>query len=343
MKNESITLMQIIIPVASIVFGVVVGFIVEKLIVSKLKKLAKLAKWDGYSIVFTAIKGIPILWCILAGIYIAIINLPLSVGISTSIQKVLLVIALFSATVVLVRGSTGFVNLYTSKAGGAFPSASIFANLTKVIVFALGIMVILQSLGVSITPMLTALGVGGLAIALALQGTLSDLFSGLQVIASKQVKPGDYIKLNSGEEGYVVDITWKNTTIRQLPNNMVIVPNSKLSSAIITNYNHPEKEMSVLVQIGVSYASDLKKVEKITIEVARETMKDVKGGVPEFEPFIRYHTFADFSINFTVILRVKEFVDQYLLKHEFVKRLHERYNKEGIIIPFPIRTVQMEK
>lgn len=79
------------------------------------------------------------------------------------------------------------------------------------------------------------------------------------------------------------------------------------------------------------------------IDVAREVLKEVQGGVPTFDPFIRYHTFADFSINFTVILRAKEFVDQYLIKHEFVKRLHERYQKEKIEIPFPIRTVHMKQ
>jgi small-conductance mechanosensitive channel len=75
------------------------------------------------------------------------------------------------------------------------------------------------------------------------------------------------------------------------------------------------------------------------MEVGKETMKEVPGGVAEFEPFIRYHTFGDHSIDFTVILRAKEFVDQYVIKHEFVKGLHQRYREEGIEIPFPIRTV----
>jgi small-conductance mechanosensitive channel len=122
-----------------------------------------------------------------------------------------------------------------------------------------------------------------------------------------------------------------------------LVPNEKLTKAIITNYYLPDKELAVLVEAGVHYNSDLSKVEKVTCEVAREVMNEVAGGVPHFEPFIRYHTFADFSINFTVILRAKEFVDQYLIKHEFIKRLHERYNKEGIIIPYPIRAINYEQ
>jgi small-conductance mechanosensitive channel len=101
--------------------------------------------------------------------------------------------------------------------------------------------------------------------------------------------------------------------------------------------------MAVLINVGVHYNSDLKKVEKITCEVGREVMREITGGVPEFAPFIRYHTFGDFSIDFTVILRAKEFVDQYLVKHEFVKRLHERYAKEGIIIPYPIRALNYEQ
>ena len=150
------------------------------------------------------------------------------------------------------------------------------------------------------------------------------------------------MQLESGEEGYLTDITWRNTTIRALPNNRIIVPNSKLASAIITNFHLPEKEMAVLVQVGVSYDSDLEKVEKVTMDVGKEIMKEVAGGVAEFEPFVRYHTFADFSIRFTVMLRAKEFVDQYLIKHEFVKRLHQRYRDEGITIPFPIRTIYWE-
>lgn len=125
-----------------------------------------------------------------------------------------------------------------------------------------------------------------------------------------------------------------------LPNNIVIVPNAKLSQAIITNYYLPDRELAVLVEIGVDYSSDLERVERITAEVARDVMRTVPGGVAIFEPFIRYHTFGEFSINFTVIMRAREFVDQYLIKHEFIKRLHVRYAKEGITIPFPTRTVR---
>ena len=93
------------------------------------------------------------------------------------------------------------------------------------------------------------------------------------------------------------------------------------------------------MNVGVDYDSDLEHVERVTCDVARDVMRTVPGAVAQFEPFIRYHTFGESSIDFTVILRASEFVDQYLVKHEFVKRLHQRYRQEGITIPFPIRTL----
>jgi small-conductance mechanosensitive channel len=287
------------------------------------------------------LRGMVMIWLLIAGVYGAILSIPMSPALLIHLKKILLVIVILSGTMALGKMMAGFVSIYVQREDVPLPSTSIFRNLSKLLVFLIGIMVILQSLGISITPILTALGVGGLAAALALQPTLANLFSGLQIIAAKQLHPGDYVKLDSGEEGYVTDITWRNTTIRELPNNMIVVPNSKLASTIFTNYYQPQQETAVLIQVGVSYDSDLQKVEKITIEVGKEVMRKIEGGVPDFEPFIRYHTFDDSSINFTVILRTKEYVGNYLIKHEFIKRLHERYNKEGITIPFPIRTVDM--
>jgi len=222
-------------------------------------------------------------------------------------------------------------------------SGGVARGFVRAIVIGLGLLILLDSFGVSITPVLASLGVGSLAVALALQPTLENFFSGIQLIMDKPIKVGHFVKLDSGEEGYVDKIGWRSTWVRMLPNNVVVIPNKVLVNSRVTNYYYPSKELAVLVQVGVHYESDLEHVERITIEVGRETMKEVTGGVEAFEPFIRYHTFADFSINFTVILRGKEFVDNYLIKHEFIKRLHKRYAKEGITIPYPIRAINYEQ
>ena len=334
--------MNWVLPSALIAGGFLIGIIFEKVIVKKLKSAALRTKWKGDEIIISSIQGVTTLWFVIAGIYLAILYIPIDPTFLSLLQKILLIIIIFSGTLVLARIAAGFADSYANKVKGVFASTTIFLNLIKLLVFLIGVLIILQTLGISISPILTALGIGGLAVALALQDTLSNLFSGLQIIASRQVRPGDYVKLNSGEEGYVTDITWRNTTIRAIPDNMIIVPNSKLASTILTNYHQPAKVMSVIVQIGISYDSDLAKVEKVTLEVAKEILREIEGGISDFEPFIRYHTFADFSINFNVILRAKEFFDQYLIKHEFIKRIHKRYKKEGIEIPYPIRTIHME-
>jgi small-conductance mechanosensitive channel len=221
-------------------------------------------------------------------------------------------------------------------------SAGVAKIFYRVIVLGFIFLIVLDQLKITITPFLASLGIGGLVVALALQDTLANFFSGIYIFFDKPIRIGDYVSLESGQEGYVTQIGWRSTRIRMLPNNILIIPNTKLVNSQITNFYLPETELAVLVQVGVSYESDLEKVERVTIEVAKQVLQETQGGVKGFEPFIRYHTFSDFSINFTVILRAREYVDRYLLIHEFIKRLHRRYQTEGIEIPFPIRTVYMK-
>jgi len=239
--NASLAINQWILPLALIAGGFLLGALFERIMLRKLEKIAAKSRWEGDEILISALRGVTVSWFLLAGIYAALLNLPMSPILLAHLQEILLVVVVLSVTIVAARIAVGFVSLYTEKRRDVFPSTSIFRNLTKALVFLIGSLIILQSLGVSIAPMLTALGVGGLAVALALQDTLSNLFAGLHIIAAQQVRPGDYVKLDTGEEGYLTDITWRNSTIRALPNNRIIVPNSKLASAIITNFFLPEK------------------------------------------------------------------------------------------------------
>ena len=343
MFSESVTLAHVIFAVAFLVGGIIVGFAVERIIFSRIHRFAKKTQWQGDEVIISAMRGAPILLFGILGFYSALAYLPLKPAIETLSQKALLVIIIFAVTLVIARLAAGFIRLQSSKTAGALPSASLFINLTRIVVFIVGILIILQSLGISITPLITALGIGGLAVALALQPTLSNLFAGIQIIVSKQLETGDYVELDSGAKGYVTDISWRNTTIRELPNNLIIVPNAKLADSIVKNFNRPQKEMSVLVDVGVSYTSDLEKVEQVTLDVAKKVVQELQEGTSEFEPFLYYKEFADFSINFTVIFRVHEYVNKFMARHEFIKRLHKRYKQEGIEIPFPIRTVHLKQ
>jgi len=335
------SLRDLIIPLAFLVGGFLIGFVIEKFIRPILNRIAKKTPWEGNALLIGSFHGMAYWWFGTAGIYLALGDLPIPHRYESLIGAATLIIYILSVTVVLSRMLSGLVALYGRKVGGILMSTSIFIHLTQVLVYIIGILVLLQSLGISIAPILTALGVGGLAVALALQDTLSNLFAGIHMIASQKIRLGDYVKLESGQEGYVADITWRYTTIRSLSNNMVIIPNAKLASAVATNYALPNREISVMVDVGVAYGSDLEKVESVTAEVAREVMQEIAGGVPGFEPFIRYNTFGESSINFAVILRAQEFTNQHLIRHELIKRLQKRYRREGIEIPYPIRTVHL--
>lgn len=319
------------------------GFFMRRVLFKRLLRWANHTKTRIDDIVIAAVKGPFIIWCLMFAIYFALEFSRFPEDIVLITGKILLVLGVISVTMVLSDISSRLIKEYSARFEAAFPVTSLTQNISRIIIFGIGILIILNSLGISIAPILATLGVGGLAVALALQDTLSNLFAGFHIIVTRQIKVGDYVKLESGEEGYITDINWRTTKVKMLPNNMVLIPNDKLNKSIITNYCLPDKELAVLVNMGVHYNSDLKKVRQVTVEVAKEVMRDVPGGVPGFEPFIRYHTFGDSSINFTVILRAKEFVDQYLIKDQFIERLHERYAKEGIVIPYPIRAINYQQ
>lgn len=319
-----------------------VGLSVRWILISRLNRFVTRTRWTWDDLILAAVRGPSALWCLIAAVYVTVLAWPVSEAVQGASSRLLTVLWVLSFTLAAMKVAGELILKYSDKLAGTLPLTSLTQNLTKGLILVMGGLMILNGLGISITPLLTALGVGGLAVALALQETLSNLFAGIYVTMARQIRVGDYIKLDSGEEGYVTDVGWRSTRIRNLPNNLIIIPNTKLAQAIVTNYDLPSQDMAVLVQVGVDYRSELEHVEKVTVEVGKEIMRETGGGMPEFEPFIRYHTFSDSSVNFTVILRGKTFVDQYLIKHEFIKRLHKRYGREGIVIPFPIRTVILE-
>ncbi|MEO0970267.1 MAG: mechanosensitive ion channel family protein [Cyanobacteria bacterium J06639_18] len=318
----------------------IAGFVGEKIVYGKVKQIVIKKQIPGSDIIISSLHRMTFTWLFLAGLFAAIISYQLKPDVTEALRKFITIIFLFSITLVSARLTSGFVNLFIKRKEGV--SASLISNFAKTTVLVLGTLIILQTIGIEISAIVTTLGIGGLAVGLALQDTLANLFSGFYLILSKQVKTGDYIKLQDSQEGYITDITWRTTTIKSLSNNVVIIPNSQLGSAIFTNYHLPIKQLMVTMDVGVSYSSDLEKVEKITVEVATEVMREISPDIIEREPFILFHTFNDFSIDYKVHIPVSEFLSQREAKHLFVKKLHKRYLQEGINIPFPIRDVNLQ-
>lgn len=340
--NRAPNLDDLVLAGSAVAAGLLLAFL-SRTLLRWLAKHAKRTRWSGDDVIVDALRSVVPWAAIAGGLAAAGIVLPLAPAVRHHTDQILEVWLILVVTLSAARVIAGLVRTVTQSRSGVAGSATIFVNITRVLVLAIGFLVVLQTLGISIAPLLTALGVGGLAVALALQDTLANLFAGVHILASKTVQPGDYIRLSSGEEGYVVDINWRQTTVRQLSNNLVVIPNGQLAKANMTNYTHPEQRLTVLVQVGVGYDADLEHVERVTAQVVAEVMRDVEGAVPEHEPAIRFHTFGDSRIGFTVILGVGEFSDQYRIKHEFIKRLHRRYRAEGISIPAPTRTVALQQ
>jgi len=331
------------IPLSIIVGALASGWIFHRVVLRRIARVLPAAGWEPGKVIIDAVRRMTILWFLLAGVYVAALSISPREATLGLIRTWVTVLAIFSVTVVVSRAIVGIIDAYAKKLEGVLPSTSIFSNIARAVVFIVGILVILQFLGISIAPILTALGVGGLAVALALQDTLSNLFAGLQIIVSRQIRQGDYVELDAERRGYVVDISWRNTTIRGLGNNHIIIPNSTLANAVVVNYHLLETDISVVVPVGVAYDSDLERVERVTLEVASEIQRTLPGAVEEFEPMVRFGGFGDSAVTFNVILRAREYVEQFMIRHEFVKRLHRRFAEEGIEIPFPIRTVYMKE
>ncbi len=329
-------------PAAFVLGGLIIGGIVERFVLRRLGRAAKqtTTRWDDA--VVDSVRGVPILLFAAAGIYLAALSFDLSDTVDWLLGKVLTVIVIFSITLVLARIAARLVAVYAEKSARGIPASSLIQTLVKVLVLVLGGVVILQALDVPIAPVITSLGIGGIAVALALQPTLSNVFAGFQIIAAGQVKTGDYVRLETGDEGYVVDIKWRNTTIQSLyDDSEIVVPNSKMADSIVTDYSLPRRAIWLRISVGVSYASDLEQVERVALDVAKEVSAEFAGSGSLAEPVLRYQTFGESSVDFSLRIQVANFQRQYQVRHEFIKQLHKRFQEEDITIPFPIRTLHV--
>ena len=323
--------------------GLTLGFLFEHVVVTQVRRFAERTRFKWDDLLLQSVHGLPTVWLGAAGVYLA-----LGVGdpdprLAASVATALTVIAIGAAVWAGMRLAGGAVEMLSTEAAGTMQSPTLVVNLAKLAVGILGAFIILQNLGIQITPLITALGIGGLAVALALQDTLGNLFAGVQIILSRMVRPQDYVKISSGEEGWVSDVRARHTTIETFPDgNLVTVPNSVLASSIVKNYTFPRQALWVSINVGVSYSSDLEHVEAVTTDVARRVLAEVEGGVKDGDPVVVFRAFGDSSIDFEVRMLVRDFRSQGPVRHEFIKRLHRRFGAEGIEIPFPIRTVIMK-
>jgi len=277
---------------------------------------------------------------IFAGVWLALKSLTFIVGFNGLLDKIFFVLIISLVAIILARISDVFVNNWLRVKNKKTPR--LVNKIVNSGIYLIAILMILQFFDIEITPLLATLGLGALALGLALQPTLANLFAGVRILSDKPINVGDYIEIEN-LKGYVEDIGWHTTRIRTLPNNMVVVPNSKLADSIVVNNSLPNTDVGVVINCGVDYGSDLKKVEKVTLEVANKLHKNHPGAVKDFKPFMRFEEFGESNINFFVILRATDYISRYSLTHEFIKELKSAYDKNKIEISWPIMKVHSFK
>jgi len=323
-----------------VIGSLALGLVLNRIIHYWTKKLAN--TWG--ELVFSLLESLPVPLLFLGSIYsgLELLTLPHRlerVGSKLILALTIVVVFYFPAKVLI---------LFLRRVGKRNPGMEQVTKPSILVIRALfailAIIIVLDNLGISLTAVWTTLGVGSVAVALALQETLSNLFAGLYLLADRPVSPGDYIKLDSGQEGYVLRIGWRSTSMRTQAYNIVFVPNSTMAKVVIINYSLPELRVLISIPVQVSYGTDPSRVEKALLEVTREAAQEGLAGLLLAPPpdVLLDPGFGDSSLDFSLRVNVRRFEDQHPVQSELRKRILARFAKEGIAIPFPTRTIGLD-
>jgi len=309
-----------------------IGLAIRRFVIRRLAHAAARtpSTWDD-AVVHELRNRIP-LWSVLLGLWVSLGYWPINPRWATLTTNLITLVAVLTVAMAV---SAIAVRLMTdvAEATPGVKVSGLTRNVVRIVIYTIGLLVALRSAGIEITPVLAALGVGGLAAALALQEPLSNLFAGLFITIAGQMRIGDYIRIEGGPEGTISDFKWNATQLQTLPGNVVIVPNAKLSQALVTNFHRPSTDTGLSVEFVVDPEADLQTVERLGLEVGAAVMREVTGGMPGSAAAVRFLGFSDLGVRVGVMVRAKGMGDQALVRHEVIKRLQARLREAGIGIP----------
>jgi small-conductance mechanosensitive channel len=309
--------------------GPLAGLFFRLVLERKLRKLAEASETRIDDLVVEVVSRYLPIWTTLGGIPLALSAAPsLDPRVVTITERCVLLGFIASITFAASKFAAGALQLYAESSGAASKAASLSLNVVRLIVVSLGIFLALANLGISITPLLTALGVGSLAVALALQDSLANFFAGLHVIASRKIDVGDSVRLEGGQEGIVVDIGPRTTRIRDFDNCYVLVPNSRVSQGIVVNLSQPGPEIDAVLRVPIDASGDLRRV----VAIGEETICVVAPtrGVPGEEPLVRIRLMPEGFAMLELRLRTANPIQRGLALHELSLELADRLRREGI-------------
>jgi small-conductance mechanosensitive channel len=311
--------------------AVILGIVIERIVVRYIRLIAERRNWRITAEAMKSLSGFITIWFLLAAVEMQLEDLTASPKSLVIGGQVIMVLGILTITFFLMRLAVGLIKAITfSEKDETIGKTTILVNLTRLLILLLGLLFIFNSLGISITPLITALGIGGLAVSLALQDTLSNLFAGIQVAAMKEINVGDVIRLSNGNEGTITDIGWRVTTVRTFSNSLLVIPNSKLSTDILTNYSLPGDEHRVIMHLPLAFGTDLPKAESAAAAALHSVITHNKGALPDPPPAVRFTGYGEFGIQMTVSFQTVTFSDAAVIRHEVIKAVDQAFRTEGI-------------
>lgn len=335
-------LRNLAVPLAVFLIVLFTGLAVRRIVFAKLRKWAASTPTPFDETLVETLYGPAFLWTVMLAIFVAADVSELPPKAAERATQTLRVLWILSLTIAGSRLAGRAVRHYGTDQSGTSQIGTLGEVLASIVAGTLGVLMLLRALGIDITALLTALGIGGLAVALALQDTLSNFFAGFYISIARQIRVGDFIQLDGGQQGYVTDIGWRSTTIRQRDNSIVVIPNNKLGQSVVTNFYLPERRMTMNFIVRVYPESDLDQVEGILLEVARGA--DIPGLLKQPEPNVLFIPgFGERSFEFTVVYNIAGIEDHGRVQHELRKQIVARLREAGVQFGFAPRAPELRQ
>jgi len=320
-----------VLQVGGIVLAVLaVSLLARRWMLGRLERVA-VRRPNSFAAVLREDLGTPtLLWCLTISVDALLRTIQLSVSAEQLGHSLVVSFLILSLTMVASSVLMRAMQLYGEQHSLPFAVAGLSQTLTRAVVFSVGLLVLLRFLGISITPVLTALGVGGLAVALALQETLANLFAGIHILVERPIAVGDFIRLSAGEEGMVSDIGWRTTRLVTGSNNTVVIPNKTITSGNLLNYSMPSAEVGVWVPVMLGLDADMGKAEKIAVVAALGTEGVLTEPAPSLvaDPGMQA-THLQYRLAFRVALHTQE----GSIRTQVVNRMLDGFRKGGVPMP----------
>ncbi|MGB0588196.1 MAG: mechanosensitive ion channel family protein [Myxococcota bacterium] len=219
-------------------------------------------------------------------------------------------------------------------------SGGVLRTTAKIVIYALGGLTVLSAIDIDITPIIASLGIGSLAIGLALQKTLEDFLAGLLIAADQPIRVGDFVELQESVAGFVLSIGWRTVRIRTRDDQYVIVPNAQMAQATVINRSMPTSEVGFVVKLGVAFDTDLERAREVVLRVAQRLQTEHPDAVASFESRVVYAGFGASEVTMNVWMRSTSWAAHFRLQDAFVRAILPAFTAEDITIPFPMRTLE---